>query len=96
MSKQQVKIHVEIRSKDGARKHILAFDGSCVKLYDVLVCMSQKQWGQDLFVVQDERVNQVPGYLMVLENRMVHQWEVDDMDVTDGNHLKFVKVVPGG
>ncbi|RPI87070.1 MAG: hypothetical protein EHM41_06255 [Chloroflexi bacterium] len=94
--KLKMKVHVEVRSVEGTRRHDLVFDADSVTLYDVLVSMSQKKWGQDLFVMKEDRVSQIPGYLMVLEKRMVQQWEVDDIPVTDGNHLKFVKVVPGG
>jgi hypothetical protein len=96
MNQPKMKIHVEIRSPKGARKHDLAFHSADVKLYDVLVSMSQKPWGHDLFTVTEERVDQIPGYLMVLDNRMVQKWEVDEVPVKDGQQLKSVKVVPGG
>lgn len=93
-----MKVHVEIRSTKGVRRHDLTFDSTSVTLYDVLASMSQHEWGQDLFVVNegDDRLKQVPGYLMVLEKRMVQNWEVEDISVLDGHHLKFVKAVPGG
>jgi hypothetical protein len=96
MSAPEMKVHVELRLPEGARRHELSFEQDQLTLYDVLVAMSEKPWGQDLFVVIDDRVTQVPGFLMVLEKRMVQQWEADEIQVKNGHHLKFVKVVPGG
>jgi hypothetical protein len=96
MSAQKMTVHVELRLPEGAKRHELNFNEESLTLYDVLVAMSQKQWGQDLFVIKDDRVTQVPGFLMVFEKRMVQQWEADDIQVKNGQHLKFVKVVPGG
>jgi hypothetical protein len=96
MNKQKMTVHIEIRSSEGTRVQDLLFNSPSLKLYDVLVSVSQESWGEDLFVMKEDRVSQVPGYMMVLENRMIQQWEVDDTMVLDGHHLKFVKVVPGG
>lgn len=96
MSATNMKVHVELRLPEGAKRHELSFEEDHLTLYDVLVAMSEKPWGQELFVTKDDRVTQVPGFLMVLEKRMVQQWEADEIQVRNGQHLKFVKVVPGG
>ncbi len=96
MNRQNLVIYTEIRATTGARLNDLDVGPGEDTLYDVLVKMSEAEWAQDLFTENDGRVAPVPGYMMVLDSRMVQLWEVDSIPVKDGQHLKFVQVVPGG
>ena len=96
MSQPSILVHTEIRATSGPRFNDLLVPSGRPTLYDVLESMSSQEWAQDLFTEKDGRVIPVTGYLMVLGNRMVQQWEVDDISVIDGQNLKFVQVVPGG
>lgn len=93
-----MRIQVEIRSTKGVSRHELTFPATAVTLQEVLVTLAQQEWGQELFEPGErpDRPKRLPGYLMVLENRMVQNWEAEAVAVMDGQHLKFVKVVPGG
>ena len=93
---QRLKVHVEIRSASGVRENTIAFDMKTLTLYDVLDLMSKAGWAKDLFEIKDGEVSLVPGYLMVLEKRMVQQWEAKNVLIQDDQHLKFVQVVAGG
>lgn len=91
-----LKVHVEIRSASGVREHTIEFNMNTLTLYEVLDLMSKADWANDLFVIKDGEVSLVPGYLMVLEKRMVQQWETKNVVIQDDQHLKFVQVVAGG
>lgn len=96
MTSIQKVIHVEIRDLQGVREKELIINDDSVSLSDILNRLSQQDWAQDLFVVNDGQNRMIPGFLMILGSTMVQYWQADKTLVNDGQYLKIVKVVPGG
>ncbi len=74
----------------------LTVDADSITLYEILVLVSQKDWAHDLLIEKDGRVTLVSGFMIILESCKVHQFELDDIQVSDGQHLNFVQIVAGG
>lgn len=97
MNSLNVVVHVDIRNPEGARRQDLVLpDASSVMLYDILSALAETTWACNLFGKEAGRTVLLPGYLMVLDTRMVQSWEVDEIPVSSGQSLKFVQVVAGG
>jgi hypothetical protein len=91
-----VVVHVTIRSTHGTRSHDLLLEQTEATLYDVMTALAQAEWSRDLFGEAEGRTILLPGYMMVLEKRMVQRWEAEDTPVASGMELRFAQVVPGG
>ena len=96
MSTNQIVIHVEIRAAKGTRINDLVLAAETATMQDVIVAMPRKKWAKDLFKIIEGRSALIPGFMMVLDNRMVQKWELENTQVNADAHLKFVQVVPGG
>ena len=96
MSAKTTRVHLEIRLAKGARVNELVLDHERVTVQAVLLRMSKEEWAKDLFETKDGNTTLINGFLLVLDNRMVQKWELEDTFVNDEAELKFVQVVPGG
>ncbi|HBG73978.1 MAG: hypothetical protein A2X25_02445 [Chloroflexi bacterium GWB2_49_20] len=96
MTTKRIVVHVEIRLAKGARINDLVLENDQATLQDALLAMSKEEWAHDLFEITDGGADLIPGFMMVLGNRMVQKWELENTLVNHEADLKFVQVVPGG
>ncbi len=96
MMNKNLAVHVEIRFADGIVSHDLNFDTDSIRLNDVLVSLSETESSKKMFENREGSVFLLPGFLMVLDKRMIQPWEADNIMVRDGQNLRFVQVVAGG
>jgi hypothetical protein len=92
-----VKVEVNVPISKGNQNHSIILNGESLFLYDLFIHMHKSKWGKDFFQDMEGGLLTIkPGYLMVLEGKMVQAWQVRETPLTDGQHFKLVRVVPGG
>jgi len=91
-----IRIRVQVRESGGKAFHEVEVSDENPRLSHLLQAVSQEAWGERFFEAGDEPARLKPGHLLVLENRMVQPWEIEDTTVSDGQTLSFVPVVAGG
>lgn len=96
MMKKNLSVYVEIRFADGIVSHDLNFNTDSISLNDVLVSLSEVESSKIMFENREGSVFLLPGFLMVLDRRMIQPWEANNIMVRDGQNLSFLQVVAGG
>ena len=91
-----IRCNVQIQSTRGKVDHALEVEGEAVCVADAFNALRQQAWAGELFDPQESSGKLVPGYLVIVDNRMVQPWEINDIHIKDGQNLKIVQVVPGG
>jgi hypothetical protein len=91
------KVEVNVPKSKGNQNHSIILNGESMSLYDLFINMHKSKWGKDFFQdMEDGFLKVKPGYLMVLDGKMVQDWQVRDTPLKDGQHFKLVRVVAGG
>jgi len=96
MKNKNLSVHVEICFADEIISHDLNFNADEISLNDVLVSLSEKESSEKMFENHEGMVSLLPGFLMILDKRMIQPWEANNILIRDGQNLKFVRVVAGG
>jgi hypothetical protein len=91
-----IHIGVEIQTTKGKSHHQIRIPRPEAHFLELLAEIAQTDWGEDLFDREESPVKLLPGYMLVLDNRMVQPWEQENRPIADGQSLKIVQVVPGG
>jgi hypothetical protein len=91
-----IHIGVEIQTTKGKRHNQIRITKPEADFMDLLTEIARSDWGAEIFDPQASPVKLLPGYMLVLDNRMVQPWEQEDRPIADGQSLKIVQVVPGG
>jgi len=91
-----IHIEVEIQTSKGKSQNQIRITKPEADFVDLLTEIARSDWGGEIFDLKASPVKLLPGYMLVLDNRMVQPWEQEDHPITDGQHRKIVQVVPGG
>jgi sulfur carrier protein ThiS len=92
-----IRVEVDVPKSKGNENHSVILNGERLHLYDLFIHMNKSKWGKDYFQDMEDGLFKVkPGYLMVLEGKMVQAWQVQETPLKDGQHFKLVRVVAGG
>lgn len=93
----RINMKVEVPVPSGNKIHTFFLDGESLCLQDLFKYMQNTKWGKSFIQdVGDGLLMVIPGYLMVLEGKMVPAWKAKDTLVADGQLFKLVRVVAGG
>ena len=93
---KSLSVNVEVRFADGLISHELTYESESISLNKVLFSLSEIESTMKMFENKDGSVVLLPGFLMVLNKRMIQPWEAENTVVRDGQSLRFVQVVAGG
>jgi sulfur carrier protein ThiS len=91
-----IHVGVEIQTTRGKSHHQIRIAKPEADFLELLSEIAHYDWGETLIDLQASPPKLIPGYMLVLDNRMVQPWELEDHPITDGQSLKIVQVVPGG
>ena len=91
-----IRVAIDIRGTKGEVHGVFQLDSKSAVLSCLWEALSREAWAEDLFPADENPPGIIPGYALVLDGRMVPQWEMETMPVEDGQTLKIVQVVPGG
>jgi len=96
MSKPSLTLKVQTRTTKGTSTRELCFEQDQLVVQDVFDILAQQEWAADLFATTEAPVRLQPGFMIVLNQRMIQPWEFGSYPIRDGQELQFIQVVPGG
>lgn len=89
-------IRVQVRTPTGPKNYILALPSDCTRLSGALAAVAETEWGNPAFEIECDHPRLKPGNVLVLNNRMIQPWEIDETPIGGGEDLKLIPVVAGG
>jgi molybdopterin converting factor small subunit len=96
MNDKMMSIHIEIRGKDDRKNFLIDFPEESLRLVDVFRSIFSEEWGNELIEDHEGTLKVRTGFMFVVNTRMIQEWDVEMINVKDGDELKFIPVVPGG
>ncbi len=96
MSKPSLTLKVQTRTTKGTFTHEVSLEPDRLTVQDVFDVIAQQEWAGELFSACEKPAKLQPGFMIVLDKRMIQPWEFETYPVRDGQELQFVQVVPGG
>lgn len=91
-----ISINVELRTTKGSTTSMIREEGEQIVVSDLIASLAKTEWACHLFKTEGDEIKLLPGYLMILDNRMVQPWEAENTPVSEGQTLRFIQMVPGG
>jgi hypothetical protein len=98
MSRNNFNISVYITNQGRKQKHNLLVHtlAKRLSLDEILASIKKQDWVKEFIEAEGKLIKQRPGYILLVDNQMIPDWEINNYYVSDDQIIHFVPYVAGG
>ena len=74
----------------------LQFNQGQPRLLNVLEEITKTEWGNKLFMKEEEHLKLIPNVVVLIDGQPVQPWEYPEVKIFDGSTIAFIPFIAGG